>query len=92
MKDPNRQISKTDKKNAYANANGKCECCKNNIRNYKEAEYHHIIRYTDGGNTELGNIKVLCKNCHKKVHKDDTKKKSKFTEQEYYNDYNLNED
>lgn len=92
LKDPNRQISKTDKKNAYANANGKCECCKNNIRNYKEAEYHHIIRYTDGGNTELGNIKVLCKNCHKKMHKDDTKKKSKFTEQEYYYDYNINED
>ena len=59
LKDPNRQINKCDKKNAYANANGRCENCNKVIRNYKEAEYHHIIRYTDGGNTELGNIKVI---------------------------------
>lgn len=88
LKDPNRQISKNDKKNAYANSNGMCEICKKNIRNYKEAEYHHIIRYTDGGNTELGNIKVLCKHCHKKVHANELNSAAHFTDKEYYESFN----
>ena len=88
LKDPNRQISINDKKNAYARSNGKCENCNKNIKNYKEAEYHHIIRHTDGGSTELGNIKVLCKSCHKKIHFNNNKKNLNFSEQEYYKDYN----
>ena len=87
LKDPNRQISINDKKDAYARSNGKCENCNKNIKNYKEAEYHHIIRHTDGGKTELGNIKVLCKNCHKKIHSNSDKSTLNITEHEYYKNY-----
>lgn len=83
LKNHNRQISKNDKKNTYDKANVICESCKNNIRNYKEAEYHHIIRHKDGGLTELGNIKVLCKSCHKKIHIDGYKKTLRFKDKEY---------
>ena len=29
---------------------------------------HHVITPADGGLDELGNVVVLCPNCHRKVH------------------------
>lgn len=67
--DINRQISEEDKIKAYGNANGCCEKCGKKFKDYKEAEYHHIQLYSDGGSTTIENIMVLCKNCHDDIHR-----------------------
>lgn len=67
--DENRQISEEDKIAAYGRANECCEKCGKKFKDYKEAEYHHIELYSEGGKTALDNISVLCKECHDKIHR-----------------------
>lgn len=67
--DINRQISDEEKIQAYSRANKCCEKCGKKFKDYKEAEYHHIDLYSDGGETSLDNIMVLCKECHDDVHR-----------------------
>lgn len=45
-----------------------CDRCKKHFDNYNDVEYHHIIRYADGGTTELNNMQILCTNCHDIIH------------------------
>ena len=68
--DKNRQISDENKISAYQRANGCCERCGKKFKDYKEAEYHHVEHYSDGGHTTLDNIRVLCKNCHDDIHRE----------------------
>ncbi len=63
-----RQISQEDKISIYNEKCGQCENCKVDFKDYKEPEYHHKVRYADGGDTTKDNIQVLCQNCHKEVH------------------------
>lgn len=67
--DENRQISEEDKIAAYGKSNECCEKCGKKFKDYKEAEYHHIELYSEGGKTTLDNISVLCKNCHDEIHR-----------------------
>ena len=67
--DDNRQISDEDKIAAYGRANKCCEKCGREFKDYKEAEYHHIELFSNGGATSLDNIQVLCKDCHDDIHK-----------------------
>lgn len=62
-----RQISDEEKISAYAKT-PYCTMCKKEFKDYKEAEYHHIDLYSEGGPTELSNISVLCYKCHDKIH------------------------
>lgn len=62
-----RQISDEDKIAAYAKTSY-CAMCKKEFKDYKEAEYHHVDSYSNGGETELSNISVLCGDCHDKIH------------------------
>ncbi len=66
--DDKRQISNEEKIIAFAKCEHKCEKCGIPLKDYKEPEYHHIERYTDGGRSKLDNIMVLCSDCHNKIH------------------------
>ena len=68
--DDKRQINNEDKIAAFKRANGVCENedCEYEFKDYKEVEYHHEDLYSEGGRSELSNIKVLCSNCHDKIH------------------------
>lgn len=65
--DDRRQIS-SEEKNAVFAKNNSCELCNKKFKDYKEAEYHHKDRYTDGGKTEIKNIMILCVSCHDEIH------------------------
>lgn len=67
--DINRQITDEEKITAYAKANNCCEKCGKRFKDYKEAEYHHIELYSNGGKTEIDNIMVLCTKCHDDIHR-----------------------
>ncbi len=61
--DIKRQISDEEKNR------GVCENCGKKFKDYKEAEYHHIELYSEGGETKIDNIMVLCPECHKEKHR-----------------------
>ncbi|MEI6143603.1 MAG: HNH endonuclease [Mariniphaga sp.] len=65
--DGKRQITDEEKISAYSKKPF-CTGCMRKFKDYKEAEYHHVERYSDGGATELNNIIVLCPKCHDKIH------------------------
>lgn len=67
--DPNRQLSEEEKIQAYNLANGCCEKCGKKFKDYKEAEYHHIELHSEGGETKIENIMVLCNECHDDIHR-----------------------
>ncbi len=71
--DINRQVSDEEKITAYGKANGCCEKCGKEFKDYKEAEYHHIELYSNGGQTTIDNIMVLCSDCHDDIHMDKPK-------------------
>lgn len=65
--DEKRQISDEMKIAAYGR-HPTCEECGRSFKDYKEAEYHHKVRHVDGGKSEVANIMVICKECHKRIH------------------------
>lgn len=67
--DENRQISDEEKIAAYNKANMCCERCGKAFKDYKDAEYHHVDLYCEGGPTSLENIMVLCTECHDEIHR-----------------------
>jgi len=62
-----RQIADKDKIAIFA-AKKTCELCNCEFKDYKEAEYHHKDRYTDGGKSTIENIMILCTKCHDRIH------------------------
>lgn len=65
--DDRRQISDGEKIAAFSK-NSHCERCGKSFKDFREPEYHHKVRYADGGKTDIGSIMVLCSDCHKRVH------------------------
>ena len=65
--DDKRQIT-DEEKLAIFSKTPYCELCKIEFKDYKEAEYHHKVRFTDGGKTEVENIMILCSKCHREIH------------------------
>jgi len=65
--DEKRQISDEEKISIFAE-HPDCEMCGIHFKDFREPEYHHKIRHTDGGKTKLGNIMVLCSKCHDEIH------------------------
>lgn len=54
------------KKKKIINQRGqRCEACK---RQTSELDLHHIQRLADGGENSNGNLQLVCKTCHKKIH------------------------
>ncbi len=65
--DDKRQISDEEKISIFATTKN-CELCNIGFKDYKDAEYHHIERYADGGKTTTDNIMILCSKCHDTIH------------------------
>ena len=59
-KTPTKSIPSSVKRFVAQRANRKCENCQSTFR----LEYHHLYPRSFGGNHEISNIKLLCKNCH----------------------------
>jgi len=66
-KDEDRQISNEEKISKFS-IQPFCESCGKKFKDYKEPEYHHRKKHSEGGKSELENIAVLCSECHKKIH------------------------
>jgi len=66
--DAQRQITDEQKIAIFGVQNHKCACCHKELTDFRSAEYHHIIRYTDGGPTDVDNIEALCPECHQAHH------------------------
>jgi 5-methylcytosine-specific restriction endonuclease McrA len=62
--DVRRQVSDAEKI-ALFSKQPTCTQCSTTFKDYKEAEYHHIVRHADGGETNMENTMILCKNCHR---------------------------
>lgn len=65
--DERRQISDEEKIECFSKQHV-CQECGREFKDYKEPEYHHKIRYADGGQSEINNILVLCSKCHDEIH------------------------
>jgi 5-methylcytosine-specific restriction endonuclease McrA len=48
-------------------ANFKCEKC--GAENNHNLEIHHTLPIYKGGNNNIDNLIVLCRNCHKEIHR-----------------------
>ena len=45
---------------------GQCETC--GYENYNILQVHHVVSKAEGGKDALGNLKLLCPNCHMEEH------------------------
>lgn len=65
--DDKRQITDEEKARLFEK-HPYCDRCEKKFNSYNEPEYHHIIRYADGGTRAEDNIQILCANCHDIIH------------------------
>lgn len=65
--DLKRQITNEEKIAVFATRKT-CELCNCEFKDYKDAEYHHKDRHTDGGKSKIENIMILCTKCHDRIH------------------------
>lgn len=73
-RDSRRTFTRTQKNEIWAQQNGKCAKCKNQL-DPRATEYDHKKGWADKGQTVTVNGQALCANCHKKkTHKDRLKK------------------
>lgn len=62
-------FSEETKKQAFKNANGKCEKCKKELNYYSDSwEAHHKISQKSDGLDVLSNCEILCKECHQETY------------------------
>lgn len=59
-----REFSKKTKLAAFERSGGNCENCGIKLSAISGVEYDHIIRCELGGDNDLSNCSVLCRNCH----------------------------
>ncbi|MEN2765763.1 HNH endonuclease [Ornithinibacillus xuwenensis] len=60
-----REIPKLVKLRVYQRDKGKCTECEKK----EELHFHHIKYFSEGGQHEVNNLKLLCRGCHAEVHK-----------------------
>ena len=77
IRDSRRSFSSTQKKEIWAQQNGKCGECHENL-DIRTVEYDHVKPWADKGRTITENGSALCPQCHKlKSHKEMHKKINK---------------
>ena len=47
----------------------RCEECESRGSKKNPLEYHHIVYRSNGGSDARSNLQILCKRCHRKVHR-----------------------
>jgi hypothetical protein len=65
LKDPKRLFDYGQKLAIYQKDKGECKICKVHL-NFDEAEFDHILPWSKGGQTTVGNGQLLCATCNKK--------------------------
>ncbi|UKB86419.1 HNH endonuclease [Chryseobacterium sp. MEBOG06] len=67
-RDAKRTLSKKEKTELIEEKDNKCEGCNKEVTP-ETSNAHHTIRHADGGETTKENTNILCKDCHKEIHK-----------------------
>lgn len=58
-----RQFRESEKRSAYEKQGGICPICGEHYE-YEEMEGDHIVPWSKGGKTDIGNLQMLCKKCN----------------------------
>ncbi len=66
-RDPKRLFAPNEKAQRLGQSGG-CEMCRGKLP-LEDLIGHHIRRWADGGRTSLSNLALLCRPCHKKLHR-----------------------
>lgn len=61
-----RRIPEWIKRKVLARDRCRCRGCNCRLR----LDHHHILKWSEGGPTEIGNLLILCRKCHALVHAD----------------------
>jgi RHS repeat-associated protein len=67
-RDPKRLFTRGEVDAGLKKQGDRCPQCGNEV-DLRDARGHHIKRHADGGETKSSNLAVLCKSCHKEIHK-----------------------
>jgi hypothetical protein len=62
-RDSRRSFTKSQRRDAYLKANGKCEMCGAELARGWECD--HVEEWADGGVTQGYNSRALCRECHR---------------------------
>jgi len=65
LKDPKRLFDEGQKLAIYYRDKGICQMCKKKV-GFEDAEFDHIIPWSKGGTTTVGNGQLLCRECNRK--------------------------
>lgn len=63
VRDNRRSFTRTQKTEIWYRQKSKCKSCKTKL-DLRTVVYDHIKRWSQGGDTSLGNCQALCPNCH----------------------------
>lgn len=65
------RFSKTMKRKALKRAGGCCTVChtKGDLK-WNPLEPHHIVPVSQGGETTMENLQIVCRECHVKIHQE----------------------
>jgi len=66
------QWTHEEKKYILEEIDYKCFSCQKIFEHHRDFEIHHIIPLNAGGNNQPENLRPLCKECHKLIHKNET--------------------
>jgi 5-methylcytosine-specific restriction endonuclease McrA len=68
-RDQHRKANASEKQAVYLIQEGLCHSCKRPLI-MGDVEFHHVIRWSDGGVTDELNIVALCRGCHRNIHRE----------------------
>ena len=71
-----RSFNSRQKRALYIRSGGRCEIC-NEIFN-GEWDAHHVVPYSQGGETKMHNAQALCRSCHVNVHRSISKQEAQW--------------
>ena len=66
-RDRKNKFPKSMKKKALRKAGGMCTVCACHLT-MAQAEPHHILPVSEGGETVAENLQIVCRDCHVKIH------------------------
>jgi hypothetical protein len=67
LKDPSRSFDYGQKLAIYFRDRKRCRGCDRELR-FEEAEFHHLVPWSEGGPTTVENGVLLCPDCHSRRH------------------------
>ena len=61
-----RKFNEADKRTAYTRQKGICPICGEHF-DIKKMDAHHVIPWRNGGKTNVNNLQMVCRKCHKEL-------------------------